>query len=86
MQHRTKEEKTDKSKIMRMLLSEAVKRRLTDLAMQKYSKRAVSLGRAAELACIPLVDFMKEAADRKIPLHYSLQDLRDDIKAAKNFK
>ena len=80
------EENTDKSKVIRELLSEAVKSKLLDLALQKYSRREISLGRAAELARIPLVDFMKEAADRKIPLHYSLQDLRDDIKAAKNFK
>ena len=28
-------------------------------ALEKYSKRAVSLGRAAEIAKIPIADFMK---------------------------
>ncbi len=81
-----KEERTDKSKIMRELLSDAVKRRMLDMALQKYSKKVISLGRAAEIARLPLADFMKEAADRKIPLNYSLEDLRDDIKTAKEFK
>lgn len=77
-----KAEKTDKSKVIRELLSEAVKEKLVDMALKKYSKRLVSLGRAAELAKIPLADFMKIAADRKIPVNYSVTSLERDFKAA----
>lgn len=77
-----KEQKTDKSKVIRELLSEAVEKRLIDLALEKYSKRIVSLGRAAELARLPLADFMIVAAERKVPLNYSTSSLEKDFKAA----
>ena len=76
------EEKTDKSKVIRELLSGAVKERVIDLALEKYSKKKVSLGRAAELARIPLADFMLKAAERQIPLNYSAESLESDFKAA----
>lgn len=77
-----KEENTDKSKVIRELLSAAVKEKLIDMALEKYSKREISLGRAAELAKIPLADFMLEAAERKIPMNYSAESLMEDFKAA----
>jgi predicted HTH domain antitoxin len=77
-----REEKTDKSKVIRDLLSEAVKGRLLDLALEKYSKRLVSLGKAAELARLPLADFLAIAAQRKIPLNYSIASLEKDFEAA----
>lgn len=77
-----KEENTDKSKVIRELLSAAVKEKLIDMALEKYSKREVSLGRAAELAKIPLADFMLKAAERRIPMNYSAESLMEDFKAA----
>ena len=76
------EENTDKSKVIRELLSEAVKSKLLDLALQKYSRREISLGRAAELARMPLADFMVKAAERQIPMNYSVKSLEKDFKAA----
>ena len=76
------EERTDKSKVVRELLFHAVKQKLIDLALEKYSKRLVSLGRASELARMPLADFMKIASERKIPLNYSIESLKKDFKAS----
>ncbi len=76
------EENTDKSKVIRELLSNAIKAKLADLALEKYAKREVSLGRAAELAKMPLADFMAKAAERKIPINYSVKSLEEDFKAA----
>lgn len=76
------EEKTDKSKVIRELLSNAVKEKLLELALEKYLKRQVSLGRAAELAKMPLADFMVKAAERSIPMNYSVDSLEKDFKAA----
>lgn len=75
------EEGTDKSKVIRELLSGAVKEKLVELALEKYSKRLVSVGRAAEFARMPLADFLMAAAERKIPLNYSLSSLEKDFKA-----
>lgn len=76
------EENSDKSKIVRDLLVVALKNKLFEVALEKYSRREVSLGRAAELAKMPLADFMKMAAERKVPLNYSIGSLKEDFKAA----
>lgn len=38
-----------------------------------------SLAEAADIAGIPLADFMKELGRREIPLHYDLDDLANDL-------
>lgn len=76
------EEKTDKSKVVRELLAEAVKRKLVELALKKYSERKISLGRAAKLARMPLADFMKIAAERRITINYSVESLEEDFRNA----
>ena len=50
-------------------------------ALEKYSKREISLGRAAELAKMPLADFMKVVAERKIPINYTKEDLNRDFES-----
>ena len=76
------EQGTDKSTVIRELLSDAVKEKLVNLALEKYSKRLVSLGRAAELAKLPLADFMIIAGERNVPLNYSADSLEKDFRAA----
>ena len=68
--------------MIRELLSSGVKEKLAELALEKYSKREVSLGRAAELAKMPLADFMVKVSDRKMPINYSIESLEKDFKAA----
>ncbi len=82
LEYVAQEENADKSKVVRELLAQAIKEKLVDLALYKYARRTVSLGKAAELAKVPLADFMRMAAERKIPLNYSLESLQKDFKAA----
>ena len=77
-----KEENTDKSKVIRELLSDGVKSKLLELSLKKYSRREISLGRASELAKMSLADFMVKAAESKIPMNYSVESLEQDFKAA----
>ncbi len=53
---------------------------VVELALKKYSERKVSLGRAAKLARMPLVDFMKAAAERRIVINYSVESLEEDFR------
>jgi predicted HTH domain antitoxin len=53
-----------------------------ELALEKYLKHEVSLVRAAELAKVPVAEFMNLAAERKIPVNYSVEDLKRDFEAA----
>jgi len=73
------EEHLDKSAVVRRLLSEAVSVELINQALKKYANGEISMGRAAKLARIPYADFMKSAAEKKIPINYSVQDFREDI-------
>ena len=76
-----KQEQTDKSSIIRKLLTSAVKQKRLEYALEEYAERKVSLGKAAELAKMQISDFMEEAAQHHIPLNYTKEDLRRDFKA-----
>lgn len=77
----TKEERSDKSAIIRDVLAKGVRQRLIDLAINKYAENEMSLGKAAEFADIPVSDFMAELAERKVALNYSVDSFETDVKA-----
>ncbi len=55
---------------------------LLDLAVGSYAARHVTLGQAAELAAISQGEFQRELGRRQIAVHYDLDDLAYDSKAA----
>ncbi|HIH04880.1 TPA: hypothetical protein HA372_01110 [Candidatus Woesearchaeota archaeon] len=77
-----REEQTDKSQIIRELLAVGVKQKRLGYALDGYRKHEFSLGKAAEMARLPLADFMEQAAKKGIPLTYSKNDLMRDFSAA----
>lgn len=79
-------EKLDKSAVIRRLLARAVKEEKLELAMKGYMKKEISIGRAAEIAEIPLADMLKIASERNIHVNYSLESLEADFKASLNAK
>lgn len=74
-----KQEQTDKSNIIRKLLTSAVKQRRLEYGLKEYAERRVSLGKAAELAKMHISDFMEEAAQHHIPINYTKEDVRRDF-------
>ena len=76
-----KQEQTDKSSMIRKLLVSAMQQKRLDYALNEYAARRVSIGKAAELAKLQISDFMEEAAQRRIPINYTKEDLRRDFKA-----
>jgi predicted HTH domain antitoxin len=52
---------------------------LVDIAIGLYKRQEISLGRAAEIAGIPMVELMTELARRHISVNYHPQDLRSDL-------
>ena len=77
----SKIEKLDKSAIVRRLLTRAVKEEKLELALKRYRKNEISIAKAAEIAQIPLADMLRIAAENKIPLHYTKEDLLRDFRA-----
>lgn len=48
------------------------------LALELYREGKISLGRAAELCQTPLEQFLEFAGRHNVPLHYNIDQLRED--------
>ena len=58
-------------------LSEAEAR--LELAVALFQADRLTLGQASSLACLPVAAMMRILGSRKIPLHYGVVDLHEDI-------
>ena len=72
-------EKVDRSELIRRLLDFALRQKRIEEAVQAYQEGKVTLWRAAEMAGISLRGMMELARVKKIPVSYTLDDLRRDI-------
>lgn len=52
---------------------------LVELAVALYAERRLSVGKACELARMPLWRFRQLLAAREVPSHYDTVDVEDDI-------
>lgn len=50
------------------------------LAITLFREELLTLGQAAALADLPQLIFQKELAKRKIPLHYGIEELTQDLR------
>jgi predicted HTH domain antitoxin len=55
------------------------------LALGMYFDRRVTLGQGAAIAGISQSDFLRELGERRIPVHYDLDDARADVAAAERW-
>ena len=53
-----------------------------DLAIGMYSSGRVTMGTAAEAAGLSIPEFQRELGRRHIPVHYTAEDLAQDLQAA----
>lgn len=72
---------------MELTLPTSLSERLTTrdaalhLAIGLFVSDEATLGQAAETAGLPQADFLHELGRRGIPIHYGLEDLREDLVA-----
>ena len=57
-----------------------------ELALSLYAARKVTLIQAADIAGIGFFEFQGLLKDRKIPQHYGVQDLEDDMQTLRELK
>ncbi len=57
-----------------------------ELAVSLYANGRLSVGKARELADMSLWSFRHLLASRNIPVHYGLEDLKDDLNTLNNLK
>lgn len=55
-----------------------------ELAVHLYAHHRLSLGKARELAGLPLGQFRQILAARQIPAHYDVEDLEADVRTLKS--
>ena len=73
------EMKVDRSELIRRLLDSALREKRVEEAIQAYRGGRVTLWKAAEMAGLSLREMMELAKEKKIPVSYTLEDLRRDI-------
>ena len=64
--------------------AEAEARLKLELAVSLYAQKALSLGKAAELADMGVLDFNDILAERRIPMHYGEKELAEDLAYARS--
>jgi len=72
-------EKVDRSELIRRLLDFALQQKRVEEAVAAYQEGKVTLWKAAEMAGVSLREMMELARTKKIPVSYTLDDLRRDI-------
>ncbi len=80
VEHMEEELKTDRSEVIRRLLSQGVKEWKLRKAIDLLREEKISIGKAAEIAEITLYEMLKIAEDEKILIGYSQKDLEKDMK------
>lgn len=76
----SKHENATRSAVLREALRKGIKEKLLELALKKFQENEVSISKAAKIAGIPLTKFLDILFEKKINLHYDLEDLREDAK------
>ncbi len=51
-----------------------------EIIIMLFRQKRISIGKAAHLARMPLLQFQHELASRQIPVHYEVEDLETDLK------
>ena len=77
-----KEERLDRSAVVRRLLSKAIMDWKTDRALEEYKEKKITIGKVAERTGLTLREALAMASARGIPFQYTVRELREDFKEA----
>jgi predicted HTH domain antitoxin len=59
---------------------------LLKIAIELFKEEKVTLAEASEIAGLHQIQFQKELARRKIPIHYGVDELEEDLKTLSRIK
>jgi predicted HTH domain antitoxin len=51
-----------------------------ELALTLFQSERLTLGQAAQLCALPQLDFQRLLASRQIPIHYGMEEMRQDLR------
>lgn len=72
-----------RSEMLRDVVRRGLAAERLDRALEAYRRREVSLGRASEMAALPITVFLDELRRAGILLNYTHEDLAEDLAWAK---
>src|SRR3989338_464022 len=78
-----KKEQIGKAIALRKILDRGLKEIRLEYALDLYAKGKITLGRAAEVAGLSLWDMIDIVRERRIPMHYTVEDVEKDFEIAK---
>ena len=76
-----KEEGMDRSTVIRRFLSKAVRGWLIEKSLAEYEEGKLTLWQAASRCGVSLWEMIEEARKREVHVPYTLEELREDLKA-----
>lgn len=75
----SKLEKRKKSEVLREVLNKGIIEKKIELALEKYRNNEVTATKAANMAHIPLSQFLDILVQKGLEFHYGLKELREDF-------
>jgi predicted HTH domain antitoxin len=75
-------EKAERSALIRRILDTGIKEELKKHALELFRDKKVSLAKAAEIADVSVREMMNLIKEKGIPLHITIEDIREDFEAA----
>ena len=75
----SKEENRKNSEVLREALDLGLREKKLAIALEKYKNKQVSVGKAAELADVPLSTFLDILRVRSVPFNYTVRELLEDF-------
>jgi len=78
-----KEEKMDRSTVIRRFLSKAVKEWLIEKSLEEYEQGKLTLWQAARRCGLSLWEMISEVKKREVHVPYTLEELKEDLKGLK---
>lgn len=79
LQEIERQEKTDRAAVTRKLLALAIKEWKIKKSLELIKQGKITIRKAAALAGCTYVEFLKYMEEEKVPIGYSLEDLKADI-------
>lgn len=81
-----RKENVGKTVAVRRILDKGLKEVRLEHALDLYRKGKITLMKASEIAAVPLWEILDVVREKKIPMHYTLEDAEKDIKSARKWK
>ncbi len=72
----------DKPTMIQNLIDIGVQQKMIEYALEQYSKKKVSIGKAAEFAGVSIREMLDILNEKDIPLHISKKSVLNDFEAA----